>query len=332
MRDNNQGYQDLIQLSSNSRRLKRRVTVKKVLLGILISFIIILVGTLAAIPAYKTGSQVNNHINFNKYYYPETYGITSSDLSLVTTDGIKIAAHEVYVENPKAVVIFISGIQNPSVTAFYDHARLLSENGYASILYEMRAHGGSEGDLICLGFKEYLDTQAVVNYINSSPNYSNVPIVVYGVSMGGATAINSIGKISDIDGLISISAYSSYEDVFYDSMVKMDAPKLLCNLEKPFVRLYLGFKYGFNSYNISPKNEIKNLGGRPALIMHSKGDTQVPFASFERIVANAPSHIETWTREGDLHFFVKDNEFDKLKIDPEYTEKIISFLDRNFSK
>lgn len=332
MKNGNLNLQYLSQGYTKLSKQKRKKTVKKVMLTILIFILIISVGIFAIMPPYITGGTVNTHISFSKYYSPEDYGITSRELTLKTSDGFNIAAHEVSVEKPKGVVIFISGIQNPSVTVFYDHSRLLKEHGYASILYEMRAHGKSDGNLICLGFKEYLDTQAIVDYIKSNPVYKDVPIVVEGLSMGGVTAINSIGRIKEIDGLISISAYSSWEDAFIDNMAGMGAPKFFCIIEKPFVKLYLGFKYGFDVYNINPKNEIKNLGSRPALIMHTKGDSQIPYKSFERILANAPDHVETWTREGDFHFFVKDNMLDNLKTDPEYSDRIIDFLDKNFNK
>jgi len=82
----------------------------------------------------------------------------------------------------------------------------------------MRAHGESEGNMICLGYKEFLDTKAIVQYIKNDSTYRNVPVVVFGLSMGGVTAINSIGEIPEIDGLISLSAYSSWEEVFCELM------------------------------------------------------------------------------------------------------------------
>ena len=85
-------------------------------------------------------------------------------LVLTTADGLNVVAYEVAVEQPNAAVIFLSGIHNPSVTAFFGHARMLLDQGYASILLEMRAHGESEGEVIALGFEEYRDAQAVVDY------------------------------------------------------------------------------------------------------------------------------------------------------------------------
>jgi uncharacterized protein len=66
---------------------------------------------------------------------------------------------------------------------------MLLDEGYASILLEMRVHGESEGEVIALGYEEYLDVQAVVDYIKRNHSYSGVPIVVYGLAMGGAAAV-----------------------------------------------------------------------------------------------------------------------------------------------
>lgn len=328
----NSSFENLALISVNGKQPKKRNKTRRFILRLLISFIAVSITIFSIVPPLMMKDVVNSHVDFNKVYKAEDFGLTSEKLTLNTSDGLAISAQEVYVKTPKAVVIFISGIQNPSVTAFFDHARLLKEHGYASILFDMRGHGESEGDEISLGFKEYLDTKAVVDYIKSNVKYQYVPIVVFGVSMGAATAINSIGEIKEIDALISTSAYSSWEDVFCDNMEAMGVPKILTAIQKPFVKLYTTFRYGVHSYVVSPKDEIKKLEKRPALIMHTKGDTQVPFKSFERIVKNAPSQVETWTREEDYHFFVKDSNFDKLKNDPEYSERIIGFLDKHFKK
>lgn len=316
----------------SSRLFRRRKNWKKIAIISLLVLISILIIILAAIPPLMMNSVVNLHVNFNKMYSPEDFGVKSDRLTLKTSDGFNIAAYEVHTPNPKAVVIFISGIHNPSVTAFYSHSKFLAENDYASILMEMRAHGESDGDVISLGYTEYLDTQAVVDYIKGQSKYNNTPIVVYGLSMGGATAINSIGKIPAIDGLISMSAYSSWEDAFYDNMVNMGFPKFFAAAQKPFIGLYNTLKYGLSSRGISPKQQVKNLGERPALIMHSTQDSQVPYPSFERIIKAAPSHVETWVREGDIHFMALDNNLLEPEKDQEYMNKVMTFLEKHFGR
>ncbi len=297
------------------------------LIGVPLGIILLAIMIFALIPPLVMNDIVNMHVAFEETLTGAEYDLDPERLVLITRDNLNIVAYEVYVEDPKAVIIFFSGIHNPSVTAFFGHARMLLDEGYASILLEMRAHGESEGEVIGLGFTEHLDTRAVVDYIQASPRYVDTPIVVYGLSMGGAVAINSIGQIPDIDGLISLSAYSSWDDVFIENM---GASGLVATIQRPFVRLYTTLKYGWANRHINPKDQIQKLGDRPALLIHSRGDAQVPFANFERLTAHAPAHVETWAREGDSHFIVQDELFFTPEQDTEYAERILGFLNRHF--
>ncbi|MFW6287798.1 MAG: alpha/beta hydrolase [bacterium] len=311
--------------------IKKKKT-KKILLISLIVTLVLILGILIAIPPLIMGDMVNGHVDFKEIYRAEDFGLSADRITLTTSDQYEIIAHEVDVKEPKAVIIFLSGIHNPSVTAFFGHSKMFMEEGYASILVEMRAHGESQGDTIALGYKEYLDVQAAVNYIKGTPEYAGVPIVAYGLSMGASTAINSIGNISEIDGLVSLSAYSSWEDVFSDNMVKMGAPAFYASIQKPFVKLYSLVKYGLSSYNNTPENNISKLGNRPALLIHSTGDSQIPYINFERLAAAAPPHVETWTREGDLHFIIEDTKFLHPQRDVEYARRLIGFMNGNFGE
>ena len=295
-----------------------------------ITILSLLLLVLIAAPPLLMKDMAGKRVEFSETWTASEFGLESEKLTLETQDGIHIAAHEVFCPNPKAVIIFISGIHNPSVTAFFGHSKLLHERGYATILMEMRAHGESGGDTICLGYKEIQDTQAVVDYINDQSKYLGVPVVVWGLSMGGAVAINSTGEIREIYGLISMSAFSSPEDVFCDTMARLGAPEFLAAAEKPFVKIYTSLKYGIGRSHIVPKKEIKKLGNRPALIIHSREDSQVPFKSFERIMKNAPSHVETWIRDGDAHFIVENGDLLNPQADEAYTGRVLEFLNRHF--
>jgi len=296
---------------------------------LILGIIFFIITAFAMIPVQIIGQMTNYHFNF-EVYDSDMFGVKSNKLQLKTEDDLNLAAWEVEAENPKGVVIFISGIHNPSVTYFFPHAKMMKDNGYASLLIELRAHGDSEGDKISLGMEEYLDVKAGVEYIKSNEKYEELPIIVFGASMGGATAINSMGQIEDIDGLISLSAYSNWADVFCDNMVELGVPRFIAQLEKPFVWLYLCFDYGFDKIGINPLNEIKKLDGRPALIMHSKGDSQVPFESYERLIKSAEEDVSTYVREGNYHFITYDGYSNKPWADKEYAESILNFLGENF--
>lgn len=303
-------------------RVSRRAAIVLGALGVIFAAILL------AAPPVMIGSMIDGHVDFSTVYTAEEFGLVADKVTLETTDGVRLVAYDVYHPEPKAVVIFISGIQNPSVTAFFGHARMLQEHGYASVLYEMRAHGESEGDVVGLGYKEWMDTRAVVDYIIGQERYEGVPIVVFGLSMGGAVAINSIANIPEIDGLVALSAYSSFADVFADQMVRLGAGWVLATVERAVAWTYLALKFGWESRDMTPIIQIEKLGDRPALLIHSTDDTQVPYPSFTRLVKRAPGHVETWTRSGDLHMITSD--FLDPRNDREYAERILEFLERHF--
>lgn len=302
---------------------------KKIIISIILGFVLVIIGFLITIPVLVINSMVNKHIDFNEVWKAEDFGIEANHFFVETDDGLKISAYKVDVEKPKAIIVCLSGIHNPSATIYFGHARFFKDHGYATVLFDMRAHGESDGDRICLGYKEYLDTKAIVKHIKDDPEYKNTSIIVFGLSMGGTTAINSAGEIPEIDGLISLSAYSSWEDVFYEYMA-YQSPVLLAKMVKPFVPLVVFAKYKVNIWSIKPVREIKKLGNRPALLMHSLEDSEVPFSNFERIFSHSPSHVETFIREGDIHS-ITECFIDPGK-DTEYAAIVLGFLDKHFSE
>ena len=295
----------------------------------MIAVVLVAVVTFAAIPPLVTGPMIRGPIAFATTYAGEDAGLTPERVTLVTSDGLELAAHWVHVREPAAVVVFVSGTHGPSVTAFFGHAAMLAEAGYASLLVELRARGESQGERIGLAYEEVHDVRAGVAHVQTREAYVGVPIVAYGLSLGGAAVINAAGVTPAIDAVVSLSAFSSWSDVFVDSM---GLPEPFATVQRAFVELYLGFTYGFDRRDLVPRRQIERLGSRPALLVHSRGDTQVPFASFERLVARAPEHVETWVRDGDAHLVVADGSFLRPREDVEYAEVVLGFLGRHVGR
>lgn len=277
------------------------------------------------IPYIITSKIVDNRASFPQLENPDNYGLQPAHFFVTTTDGIAISCYEITCHEPNAVVICISGLHSPSVTSFYGHASLFKENGFASVLFDMRAHGESEGQKIYLGYKEYLDTDAVVAYVKRK--YPDIPIAVMGFSLGGAVAINSIATNQDIDALITLSAFSSWEYNFKYQMRKQ-APAFLCQTADGFIDLISWYKFGYKESQRKPVHQISNLGNRPALLMHSKEDSQVNITNLEQLVAHAPGPVDVYLAEGDNHFVASD--FHHPQQDSIYAGTLLKFL-RRFS-
>ena len=90
----------------------------------------------------------------------------------------------------------------------------------------------------------------------------------------------------------------------------------------PFVAVVTRLRFG-KMADITPRNEIKRLGNRPALLVQSVGDKLVPYGNFVELVAAAPQ-VQRWVLKGDNHCIIDD--FAHPQNSEQYCKRIIEFL------
>ncbi|MCL2360833.1 MAG: hypothetical protein FWC73_03340 [Defluviitaleaceae bacterium] len=305
---------------------KKRLITTISCLGVLVLVILVLIPTLvlSMFLGERIDQPQHNSIEF---------GIASEEINLTTIDGLNLAAWRTYTDKaiPYGTVIIISGLQWPSVTAFFGYANMLAEHGWDALLIEKRARSLSEGESIGFGTTEWLDVKAGVNFLDADNRSGDLPIIALGTSAGGATVIIAGGEIPRIDGIIAISAYSNFVDLYVDSLPMFRVPRFVGTMSIPFMYLNMGLRLGFDRIRYTPINGIARLGHRPMLLMHSTEDWQVPFSHFENLYQTAQEsniNITTFVREGDWHFVCYDQYIGNPARDVEFTQAIIGFLDQ----
>lgn len=92
---------------------------KKIIIIIIVSIACIVVGLFAVMAPLIMGDMVNKHMDV-EIYSSVDYGVDSISHNFITEDDLNIVAWEVEAENPKGIVILLSGMQGPSVTSFLD--------------------------------------------------------------------------------------------------------------------------------------------------------------------------------------------------------------------
>ena len=254
-------------------------------------------------------------------YDPTEFDVESSVVALESVDGVSLTAYEVAVESPKGVVICLGGIHSATITNWYGHSKLFADNGFASVLLDVRSHGRSDGEKIYAATREWMDVDAAVEYIRSKELYNGVPIIAMGLSMGAATAVVATGRNENIDALIALSAYSDWAYNF-DLNVEQIVSKFVAKMLSPFVAVVTRLRFG-NMATITPRNEIKKLGNRPALLVQSVGDKLVPYGNFVELVAAAPQ-VQRWVLKGDNHCIIDD--FVHPQNSEQYCKRIVEFL------
>jgi len=303
---------------------KKRIIVK------VCSFLVIVLVILIILPWYALSLLLNQRFD-QQQYDSSDLGIESERITLLTDDELRLAAWRTNAgdDDPHGTVIIISGIQNPSVTAFFGYAEMLSAHGWDALLIEKRARSLSEGDSIGLAITEWMDVQAGVDFLEMDERAGELPIIAMGTSAGAAAVITAGAEVPRLDGVIAISAYSSFIDVYIDNAAVIGIPRFVGEATRPFMWLHLGLRFGFDEIGRTPMNAITELGERPILLMHSTDDWEVPFSHFERLEAaakDADVQVTTFVREGDWHFVCYNQYIYIPAEDVEFSHAIFEFL------
>jgi len=106
----------------------------------------------------------------------------------------------------RGVVIFLHG-RSQNREAGLEVARRLVPLGYDVLAYDSRAHGESGGRYSTFGYYERLDVSHAIDFLAADR------VVVIGVSMGAAVALQAAAEDPRIVGVVAVSSFASMERV-----------------------------------------------------------------------------------------------------------------------
>jgi uncharacterized protein len=152
------------------------------------------------------------------------------------------------------------------------------------LLFDFRAHGQSEGNIITIGCHEYKDVIAAAAFMRETTTTS-LPMILYGVSMGGASILKAVQMVPDLcDTLIIDSSYAN----LYRIVLRTFATKT----GLPFYPFFPVTKYLFEHVtdcdisSMNPAKCVKNIQ-QPILFIHACNDTFTPAVHSVRLFRNA---------------------------------------------
>ncbi|MFH1461538.1 MAG: alpha/beta fold hydrolase [bacterium] len=209
-------------------------------------------------------------------------------------DGIKLSGYFINRKNPIGNVVLCHGYQ--SAKEFLGNIiDMLPE--YNILLFDFRAHGKSEGRFRTIGYHEYKDLFAAVDFLKDKTKSkifsSQLPLYIMGISMGGAVAIDATARRPDLcDGLVVDSAFSNLKDVIYNAFkAKSGLPKY------PFVPILIkvvNFVTNSDIVSFSPLQSIKTVK-QPVLFIHSCIDDIVnPSDTLEMYAKSSNENSKLW--------------------------------------
>jgi pimeloyl-ACP methyl ester carboxylesterase len=208
---------------------------------------------------------------------PKSFELPFEDVAFQASDGVTLKGWWVPASEPKGTVVLIHGL-NRSRIEMVKKAPFLHGNGWNALLFDLRHHGESAGAASSFGVKEKDDAKAAVALARTK---SPGPIVVWGVSLGGATATLAAAEDPAIAGLVCDSSYRSLRDTVGHHLVLFRGFRWWGRLVPPWpvageAVYWMGRRGGFDPDQADVLAAAHKLGTRPALFVCNSDDRRMP--------------------------------------------------------
>ena len=179
-------------------------------------------------------------IKNNSKLTPIDYQLNAEHLHIRTIDGLSLSAYIIKsnTDTQNGTIILLHGIR-ANKEHFLPLAKQLADSSYNSVIIDLRAHGESEGKYCTFGFLEKYDISILVDSLYNRSDL-NKNIGIWGQSLGGSIAMQSMATTPKIKYGIIESTFSDFDIIVHD-----------------YMQNYLGFDIPFlTNYLISRASKI----------------------------------------------------------------------------
>lgn len=250
---------------------------------------------------------------------PENYGLQFEDAEFRAGDGLMLRGWYIPAENSARTIIVCSGA-NGSMDADVSVAPWLHAAGFNVLLFDWRAHGKSEGQVVTLGFDERYDLIAAVEYTKSKGTQR---IGALGFSMGGAVALATAAVYPDIYAVVADSPFVHVLSAVAGGLKERGMHEGLSYLLARLFLLAACLRIGRNLFEIDPVRWVDRIAPRPLLLIYGEQDLFVPKPEIDLLVSRTGDPKEVWHVTEAAHRNIQNSR------PAEYRKKIVEFFAKN---
>jgi len=217
---------------------------------------------------------------------PKSHGLDFEWAQFRSLDGIPLRGWYIPAAGKaQGTIVYCHGLNRTRVEllpqAVFAHAL-----GYHGLLFDFRHSGQSGGELTTLGYQERLDVLGAVRYALVEKR-ANSPIVLWGISMGAAAALLAAAESSNVNAVISDSAFVSLSET-----IRHHARLLLRIPAFPIADVVIYWtarRGGFRPSDFDLRNAVERMGQRPILFVAVEGDRRMPPSKARALYLRAAS-------------------------------------------
>lgn len=294
---------------------------KRLLKYFIIAFVLLVVGGFLG-AHYVAPWAIIQPQKINEAFGPEDLALKSEVFVVKTDDDVLLKGHWIKTkeDSSKGIMILVHGIGGCK-EHFLGLAGQLAEIGVESIVFDLRAHGKSGGEFCTYGYHEKNDIRRIVDYVKGI--VPDKKIGIWGNSLGGAIAIQSLEIDSRIEFGIIESTFCDLSEVVYEYQ-KRFAMGIGLKIVSDHALKQAGEIAHFEPDSVKPINSVKQIT-QPVFIAHGDSDDNISFQNGKELYNHLKSKDKIW-------YPVKNGEHTGLFVSggEDYKIAIEEFIQRMF--
>jgi pimeloyl-ACP methyl ester carboxylesterase len=258
--------------------VKARSRAKKAGLFLALGLAVLIFGW---VPFWLGGIATTRRITYrdkeNAGLTPASFQLPFEDVTFQAPDGVTLKGWWVPAAPARGTVVLVHGL-NRSRIEMVKKVPFLHAAGWNALLFDLRHHGESGGEVSSFGLLEKQDVHAATTFARSrTPG----PVVLWGVSLGAATATLAAAEDPGVAGLVCDSTYRSLRDTVNHHMTLLRNFRWWGRLVPAWpvgreVIFWMGKRGGFDPDAVDVAGAAPRLAGRPCLFVCNSGDRRMP--------------------------------------------------------
>lgn len=213
-------------------------------------------------------------------------------VTITSRDGLTLSGRYYHVKDGAPLDLCFHGYRSHPLTDFSGGSELSFAMEHNLLLVDQRAHGKSQGKTISFGILERQDVLCWTEYAIHRFG-DDVRILLYGVSMGGATVLmaSELELPSNVKGIVADCPYVKPLDIILYVGKDTSFPQKLI---KPFTLMGAKIYGGFDLLEADAVRAVQNTKV-PILIIHGEADKYVPCDMSAEAEAANPEMVSRFT-------------------------------------
>jgi uncharacterized protein len=213
----------------------------------------------------------------NEGLTPKSFDLPYEDVSFSAADGVPLKGWWVPAPESRGTVVLVHGL-NRSRIEMVKKVPFLHKLGWSTLLFDLRHHGDSGGTVSTFGFFEKQDVHAATAFARAR---ARGPVVLWGVSLGAASATLAAAEDPGVAALICDSSYRSLRDTVSHHVSLFRGFRWWMRVVPSWpvsseVVYWIGRRGGFDPDAVDVRGAAAHMAGRPCLFVCNSEDRRMP--------------------------------------------------------